>query len=104
MFFGDSNCHSLRLLQKIYLFGAEGTSQDRGRPRPASTAASSPAKRAKTSNQEADAAHDQQTDEDEQEEIDHRARRDSEDSGMAEKDSSSTSKHCAAQSCDPMYR
>ncbi|KAL3160011.1 hypothetical protein ABBQ38_010398 [Trebouxia sp. C0009 RCD-2024] len=77
--------------EKIYLFGAEGTSQDRGRPRPASTAASSPAKRAKTSNQEADAAHDQQTDEDEQEEIDHRARRDSEDSGMAEKDSSSTS-------------
>ena len=96
--------YRLIFVQKIYLFGAEGTSQDRGRPRPASTAASSPAKRAKTSNHDDDAAHDQQSDQgddEEDEETDHQARRDSEDGEMAEKDSSSTSKHCAAQALQP---
>lgn len=98
----DSKYYHLRLLQKIYLFGAEGASQDRGRPRPASTAASSPAKRAKTSSQGDDAAHDQQTDEEEEEETDHQARRDPEDGRVEEKDSSSTSQYCAAQSCNPI--
>ena len=39
-------------LQKIYLFATEGCSQDRGRPRPSSTSAGSPAKRAKLDDDE----------------------------------------------------
>ena len=39
-------------LQKIYLFATEGCSQDRGRPRPPSTSAGSPAKRAKLGDDE----------------------------------------------------
>ena len=80
------------LLQKIYLFGAEGTTQDRGRPRPASEAALSPAKRAKTSS----LAEEQQTVEDEEGqegELDHQAESDSADGEVAEKDPPSTSKH-----------
>lgn len=90
------------LLQKVYLFGAEGTAQDRGQARPAPAAASSsPAKRAKTSSQQDDAAGEQQTSqdaEDQEEEQSHQAERESEAIGMADKDPSSTSKHSTAQS------
>lgn len=90
------------VLQKVYLFGAEGTTQDRGRARPAPAAASlSPAKRAKTCSQQDDAAGEQQTcqdAEDREEEQCHQAERESEASEMADKDPSSTSKHSTAQS------
>ena len=87
--------HEWTLLQKIYLFGAEGTTRDRGRPRPASAAASSPAKRAKTSVHEEDK---QQTgrgedEEDEENESHHQDERGSPDVEMAENDPPSTSKH-----------
>lgn len=89
------------LLQKVYLFGAEGTAQDRGRARPAPAAASSsPAKRAKTSSQQDGAAGEQQTcqdAEDQEEEQSHQAERESEAIVLSEKDPSSTSKHSTAQ-------
>lgn len=91
---------SVSMLQKVYLFGAEGTTQDRGRPRPAPAAASSsPAKRAKTSSQDSAAGEQQQCQdaEDQQEEQCHQAERESEASEMADKDPSSTSKHSTAQ-------
>lgn len=83
-------------IQKIYLFGAEGTTQDRGWPRPASAAASSPAKRVKTSSGEEDAAEEHQPgsgQEEEEEEPHHQAERGSADVETAEKDVPSTSKH-----------
>ena len=85
-------------MQKIYLFGAEGTTQDRGRPRPASAAASSPAKRVKTSSHQEDAAGEHQPgpgeeEKEEEGEPHQQAERDSADVEMAEKDPPSTSKH-----------
>ena len=44
-------------MQDVYLFAPEGSRQDRGRPRSASATCSSPAKRAKTADQ--DERHDQ---------------------------------------------
>lgn len=81
------------LLQKIYLFGAEGTTQDRGRPRPASAGSSSPAKRAKRSSHEAEEQLTGQGEEEEEGEPQHLAERHSQDGEMAEKDPPSTSKH-----------
>ena len=39
-------------MQDVYLFAPEGSKQDRGRPRSASATCSSPAKRARTADQE----------------------------------------------------
>lgn len=86
--------------EKIYLFRAEGASQDRGRPRPASAAASSPVKRPRTHSQEGKEGYEQQAGdgaEDNIEEVEQNveeqqeADKEAADTDMAEKDQPSTS-------------
>ncbi len=61
------------LLQKIYLFAPEGSTQDRGRPRPPSASIASPAKRAKTGSLDDEEQQAQQIDADELEDEEQQA-------------------------------
>ena len=79
--------------QKIYLFAPEGSTQDRGRPRPPSAIIASPAKRAKTGNLDDAEKQEQHMEAEEQEEQEHQAaeREEGEGNAPAERDQFSTS-------------
>ena len=84
-------------MQKIYLFRAEGATQDGGRPRPASATASSPVKRARTDSQDNKEEYQKQSgneDKDELEDIEEQ--QEAADGDFAERDQPSTSEHTCA--------
>ena len=89
------------LLQKIYLFRAEGTTPDRGRPRPASATASSPAKRARTHNELEAHPDNEEGNETEDEEHQEPGTATDSDSHKLDRDQASTSEHCL--SCNVLF-